>query len=1048
MKSIVTFLLLTLLIASSIFGQCYFRGKVSDKNGETLIGAAVYPKSKMSSGVTTDIKGEYSLKLQETGTEIIVISFIGYNTIEDTIVCTKGTLIKNYVLESSIKSISAVVITAKATKNTDAQLERVKLLSTSTIDFISGEMIKKTGDASVASAVSRITGVSTNSSGLITVRGVGDRYVKTTINGARIPTLDPFTNNIKLDIIPSSLVDNIVVSKTLRPDLPGDWAGAYISIETKDYPDTLSIFTEASVGYNAQTTFKEILSSERSSTDWLGFDNGFRNYDHNSYIQFNSNPTTYQEFVALGLGDYFKNLGVTSNTPWNDTFYKLGLIQLGLLGNAQINDPVAFQNAKNLFSTLNYQGKAFDIINSKAVESEKKFPNNWNTTTRKAPISFSQSFSVGNQTRLFGRTLGFIIGLRYSTSIQYDPKSVRNSYEFISSVPDTSTSKFSKYQIISKEISGWSGLIKLAYKINKNNSLSLLFMPNIIGTNNVRDGEYVEPASNDPLNNPPLLTFSKYQFYESRKQFIYQIKSEHFIPKEKIKIEFNASYTNGKSNAPDSKVNTLHFTEGYVPADYSLYFVFPTDFSRYYRNLTDNVLDAQLSVEMPITKQSDLIRKIKFGVEYLYNHVQNKNYVYQFSNGNGFTYPSVETLSKLSPDSIFDITTIQNGGNAERTVYGYYNKYISPADNFFGRSNIFAGYAMTDFAITSRVRLSGGLRVEKAMMYTDCFLFDSLGLVPTDFRRIITDAWGLSMDVQPGQLNKISYLPSVNLILKLNKDESSPMNLRINYSQSVARPSIRELTATTFYDFESNSYVKGNSELKMVHINNVDLRFETYFKSGDNISASLFYKGFKNHIELSNWGFCLSWINNPSYTSLVGLEVEGEKKFLKNFDFKANLTLVYSQSVLKGGTIYDLAGHIFDLKGGNRAMFGQAPYVVNTMITYNLKKIGLAATISYNLQGSKLVIVTDPTKPDIYELPRQMLDFKVSKKIGKYFSVSLKVLDILNNGVTRSYKNITNENYFKNIWNDISGKNRKEDNLVYSKFKYGTNYVLSISYKL
>ena len=1016
-------------------------------NGETLVGATVYPKSKMSLGVTTDLNGDYSLNLTGSGSEIIVVRYISYQTIEDTINYTKGILVKNYVLESSVKSLNTVVIEAKAFKNNDIQLDKIKMRSSSTIDFISAETIKKTGDVNVAAAVARVTGVSTTSSGLITVRGVGDRYVKTTIDGARIPTLDPFTNNIKLDMFPASLIDNVVITKTAKPDLPGDWAGAYISVETKDYPDSLAIFFETSLGYNEQSTFKDVVTSQKSATDWLGFDNGFRDYNHNNYIAFNNSPSTYQEFVALGLGNYFKSIGVTSITPWNDTFYKLGLIKLGLLGSAQINDPVAFQNAKNQYSTLAYEGKAFNIINANAITSEKNFPNNWNTITGKAPLSNSQSFSIGNQTKLFGRTLGFIVGFRYSSSMQYDANSVKNNYEFQSNSPDIINSTLTKFQQISKETNGWSGLMKLAYKLNTNNNISLLFMPNVTGINNVRDAEYLEP-NYDAGHNLPFLTVSKYQFYESRKQFIYQLKTEHYIPKQKIKIEFNASYTNGKSDAPDSKNYTHKFPGGVLPNDYAIYFTYPTDLNRYFRYLTDNVFDSRISAEIPIGNNPDLVRKIKVGGAYINNYLENKSYVYQFINGTGFENPTVATLNKLNPDSIFDIVTTQYNGQPIRSAYGYYYKYSAPSDNFFGKSNIISGYAMIDYSIIPKLRFSGGLRIESAKLYTDCFLFDSLGMAPSDFRRKITDVWGNTMDVQPGDLQKISYLPSANLIYNLNNNVSSPINLRLNYSQTIARPSLRELSETTFYDFESNSYVKGNSQLKMVQINNYDLRLESYFKSGDNISVSLFYKDFINHIELTNWGFCLSWLNNTNYTYLKGLEIEGKKNIFKFLEFKANLTLVNSKEILKGGTMYDLDGHVFNLKGGERPMFGQAPYIINTMLTYNLKKSGLIATVSYNLQGSKLVIITDITKPDIYELPRNLLDFKISKVVNKHFSVSLKILDILNSEVTRSYMSVSNDSYLKNIWNEITNKNKDAENIIYSKYRYGTNYVFSLSYKL
>ena len=166
---------------------------------------------------------------------------------------------KNYNLieYNSIKNLAEVKIVAKQKKSNDYFMDKLKVNSATTIDFISSETMKKTGDQNVTAAITRVSGVSTNG-GLITVRGIGDRYVKTTLNGSRIPTLDPLTNNIKLDIFPTSLIDNIVITKTASPELPGDWAGAYISVETKDYPGKFTLTAETQVGYNSQNTFKKI----------------------------------------------------------------------------------------------------------------------------------------------------------------------------------------------------------------------------------------------------------------------------------------------------------------------------------------------------------------------------------------------------------------------------------------------------------------------------------------------------------------------------------------------------------------------------------------------------------------------------------------------------------------------------------------------------------------------------------------------------------------------------------------------------------------------
>jgi hypothetical protein len=842
--------------------------------------------------------------------------------------------------------------------------------------------------------------------------------------------LDPFTNNIKLDLFPSSLIDNITVTKTARPDLPGDWAGAYISIDTKEYPDSLSVYVETSFGYNNQTTFKDMVSSQRSSTDWLGYDNGFRNHDQNNFVNFNEKPTTYQEFVALGLGDYLRSIGVTKNTPWTDEYTKLGLVKFGLLGNAQINDNVAFQKAFDKYNSLEYKGQAFDKINADAVKSAKTFPDTWNTTTRKAPLNYSQSFSIGNQTKLFGKPLGYLLGIRYSSAIQYDPNSSKNKISASStdSSGHWSNYDFSTYQKVSKETNGWSGLINLAYKYNSNNSTSLMFMPNVIGVNSVRDGYYFRPGDDGEEN------IIKYLFYESRKQLVYQLKSEHYIPGPKIKIDFNASYTDGTSNAPDSKVVRYQIPRLIQYTNEPRFIVGNTGAGRYFRYLTDNIFDSRLSAEMPIGSDPTLVRKLKIGGAYQKENRQNDHYFYQLSPGTGSDQiAAADTGAAPYGLDRFNIVTIvdpNNRPNQIRSVQEYYNLYDVPSNHIFGRSSIKAGYIMIDYSIIPALRFSGGLRAEQASMFTDCNMFNLNNIPANDDRRQFNPGENIGdIIVNPGVLNKVSYLPSANLIVKLNHDELAPMNVRLNFSQTVVRPSLQELTDNAFYDYELNAIVRGNSNLKMVQINNYDLRFEKYFASGDNILLSIFYKDFRNHIELLNNGSSFFWLNNENYTWLRGVEIEGRKAITAYLEFKANITLVNSLSKVTG--VYkDSLGHTIIPKQGSNPMFGQAPYIINSMLNYYSKKLGLIASLNYNVQGPRLVFLSDnKTIPDVYELPRNLLDFKISKSIGRYFSASLKFLDILNTPIVRAYK-------------EGSGYP-----LDYDRYKYGTNYVVALSYK-
>jgi hypothetical protein len=235
MKYLISLLFYCTLTISFAFSQGIVRGKITDDKGESVIGATVVLKSNRSVGTVTDFDGNFSLKLLDSNEQVLIISAIGFKEIEQSVKVQNGeVIVKSFVMTSSALEISEVQVVAKAVKSKDYYIEQIKKNSTSTIDYVSSETIKKAGDANIVSAISRVPGVSNNSAGLITVRGIGDRYIKTALNGSLIPTLDPLTNNLKLDFLPTSLVDNVIVTKTFSPELPGDWAGAYISVETKD----------------------------------------------------------------------------------------------------------------------------------------------------------------------------------------------------------------------------------------------------------------------------------------------------------------------------------------------------------------------------------------------------------------------------------------------------------------------------------------------------------------------------------------------------------------------------------------------------------------------------------------------------------------------------------------------------------------------------------------------------------------------------------------------------------------------------------------------
>ena len=1023
MKKAVLVFLVNFILCSFSYSQGTIRGKVTDENGETLIGVTIVLKTDMSKGTTTDLDGNYSFKITAATPQVLVVSYISFQTVEELVnPLNEEVLIKNFVLPSAAKSLIEVEVVSKQIKAKEYYMENIKKKSATTIDYVSSETMKKTGDNNVTAAIARVSGVSTNGS-FITVRGIGDRYVKTTINGAQIPTLDPFTNNIKLDLFPASLVDNIVITKTASPDLPGDWTAAYISVDTKDYPEEMAVNIETTIGYNNQTSFKNVLANQTSTTDWLGYDKNFRDRDHNSFVNVNVQPTQYQELAAIGLADFYKAMGVTQSwaegTSAGETYFKLGLVELGLLSPALFNDPIAVTNAKNAYLNGPYKDDAYRIINANAASSGKSFPNNWNTFSKRAPLNFSQSFSVGNQGKLFNRTIGFIAGFRYGSSIQYDPNSIsqRTILSDLDSDGNPLTDQRINQQFV-KYTNGWSALINVAYKYSLNHSISLLFMPNFTGINNIRDGVDVNE------NFIYYYTFTKSQFYEQRKQMVYQLKSEHYFPKPRLKVDLHSSYSRGKSSAPDFK-NLEYY------ADRNLAYQFDKTLGsvrRDYRYLSENIFDSKLFAEFPINEKSGLARKIKFGGAF--QNINKKfdqfDYFLKLNNGASYEIPNNDLDQYFSIDK-FDIQTNSLNGN-HQSIDLFYERFDGPSNHTIGHSNIAAAFILLDYALFPALRVSGGVRAEKTEIFTDVFKYDSLGYKKNDPRRRPP---GESFVVNPGSISRINYLPSINIIYKLRNNELAPINLRLNYSKTIARPSIREYSETIVRDYELNADVFGNADLKMVEINNYDLRLESFFKSSESVSISFFYKDFKNHIEQVNSNIGFTW-TNAEKSRVLGIELEGKMKITKRLEFRANVSFVDSRSEIieKQLSVSNGIRTWYPTDTVTRKMFGQAPFVINGILSYSLDSIGLVTTLSYNVQGARLVLTSTDGAPDVYEMPRHLLDFKVSKKIGKHFNVSLTVRDILNSPIKRSYK--YDEGYL----------------LDFDSYRYGTNFILGISYKL
>ena len=266
----------------------YLRGKVLDTEiGEGLIGGNVYVQGT-TNGTVTDFNGEYSLPL-EPGTYTIVFSSISYTsvTVNDVKIVADEVTKIDISMDTDLQQLDGVVITADVLKNTDQALLAVQKKSVRVMDGMSSQTFSKMGEANLSGAIKRVTGVSVEGGKYVYVRGLGDRYTKTTLNGMSIPGLDPDKNSVQIDIFPTAVLDNVMVYKTFSPDLYGDFTGGVVDVETKDFPTEKTIALSLGLSYAPGQQFnKDFILYTGSNTDWLGFDNGFRSlpFDKNTTI--------------------------------------------------------------------------------------------------------------------------------------------------------------------------------------------------------------------------------------------------------------------------------------------------------------------------------------------------------------------------------------------------------------------------------------------------------------------------------------------------------------------------------------------------------------------------------------------------------------------------------------------------------------------------------------------------------------------------------------------------------------------------------------------
>ncbi len=334
-------LLFTSLFALAQTGD--ISGIVLDKDFENqpLPFADVYIKGT-TKGVSTDFEGKFLIQNVDIGTKTLVISFVGYETKEVTVIVEEG---KTTTVKESLgagESLEAVIVQGtSAVKESEASLIREQKKSVEIKTAIGAIELSKKGVSDAAAAVTKISGV-TKQQGVknVFVRGLGDRYNTTTLNGLPLPSENPDLKNLDLGFFSTDIIQNINVNKTNNAGLYGDASGANIDIVSKEFSGKSFLEVSASSGVNTQTVDKNFKTIDGSSTSLLGivntdipvdnldvysFDNDIntnnQSFQHNSSFKisggkkFNIGENSLRLFATAGASNDFQYLdGFTRQT--------------------------------------------------------------------------------------------------------------------------------------------------------------------------------------------------------------------------------------------------------------------------------------------------------------------------------------------------------------------------------------------------------------------------------------------------------------------------------------------------------------------------------------------------------------------------------------------------------------------------------------------------------------------------------------------------------------------------------------------------------------
>lgn len=631
-------------------------GKVIDAaSGSPLIGVQVSAVGTAYK-TKTDLNGEYELVVPPGSYQIK----IWYDTHEGMTVSGVAVAKDAAVdLSRTLRPIAGMhqtlVVKAEVNKESAAGklVERKK--SVSARDMLSRDDIRKSGGGSTGSVARRIVGSTIVGGRFLFVRGLGHRYGNTLFDGARMPSPDPNLRTVPLDIFPSSALGAINVQKTFVPDVPGDFTGASVQLESREIPDKLTWTLGANLGINTATTGRERASGDHFLGDRFGFGN-----------------------LSRGLPGSFDTAD-----PIDISVQKPGSLE-----------PVWSPGQIEKF------GESMPSTRTVVASDRRALPN------------MGLSASVGNSWRPGGTKLGVLAALTYNNvrqTLREDIRLFRGECKVEAPTGqdcpegqfgvDTENPRVDYKGLKTTDTVQWSGIGLLKWELNKHNRLSAVgfYTRDADNESRVLDG-YARGTLNEDIGRNTRLR------YMMRSIAFTRLGGRHVFPRGRdFQIDWFGSYAQARLDDP--LLREMLFRQNSADGSYVVDRAESGKF-QFFR-LRDDTGSGGLDFTVPFKQWSGIDAKFKFGgwVEGKRRNFDVRYFDYEVAGG---LTPPAGTGNIINRDTIGGGLDAAQGG----TQPFFLTEFTRPKDSYNAGQRVLAGYGLLDLPLARWVRVVGGARFE------------------------------------------------------------------------------------------------------------------------------------------------------------------------------------------------------------------------------------------------------------------------------------------------------------------------------------------------